>query len=227
MCGTPVSHPPGGAVLLPSSRTLISGPFAAASRRATGRFASVPPSAAGLRSGRSLVSTRADGISIRTLPTAIGLSPSRVHQIVAAADPDALAYRSRLPAPLIPGRLIDAEVQPACGGCGCLAVITRLLALRRDAARTWMRSPCLPNRLRISTGWSPTGPNQCGRRVPISATSPGPAAACSRCAFACPDPLPTRRPGLGCRAGLIRGVRAAALIGLAGRSGEPISVVRT
>ena len=31
----------------------------------------------------ALVSARADGISIRTLATAIGLSPSRVHQLVA------------------------------------------------------------------------------------------------------------------------------------------------
>jgi hypothetical protein len=42
-----------------------------------------------LRSGRSLVSARAEGISIRTLATAIGLSSSRVRQIV-AADLDAL-----------------------------------------------------------------------------------------------------------------------------------------
>ena len=38
----------------------------------------------------ALVSARAEGISIRTLATAIGLSPSRVRQIVAAADLDAL-----------------------------------------------------------------------------------------------------------------------------------------
>ena len=38
----------------------------------------------------ALVSARAEGISIRTLATAIGLSPSRVHQIVAAAGLDAL-----------------------------------------------------------------------------------------------------------------------------------------
>ena len=38
----------------------------------------------------ALVSARAEGISIRTLATAVGLSPSRVHQIVAAADLDAL-----------------------------------------------------------------------------------------------------------------------------------------
>ena len=38
----------------------------------------------------ALVSARAEGISIRTLATAAGLSPSRVHQIVAAADLGAL-----------------------------------------------------------------------------------------------------------------------------------------
>jgi hypothetical protein len=35
----------------------------------------------------ALASARAEGISIRTLATAIGLSPSRVHQIVADAWP--------------------------------------------------------------------------------------------------------------------------------------------
>src|SRR5258708_26044599 len=38
----------------------------------------------------ALASARAEGISIRTLAAAAGLSPSRVHQIVAAADLDAL-----------------------------------------------------------------------------------------------------------------------------------------
>ncbi len=38
----------------------------------------------------ALVSARAEGISIRTLATAAGLSPSRVHQLVAGADLDAL-----------------------------------------------------------------------------------------------------------------------------------------
>ena len=38
----------------------------------------------------ALVSARAEGISIRTLAAAVGLSPSRVHQLVAAADLDAL-----------------------------------------------------------------------------------------------------------------------------------------
>ena len=38
----------------------------------------------------ALASARAEGISIRTLATAVGLSPSWVHQIVADADLDAL-----------------------------------------------------------------------------------------------------------------------------------------
>ena len=38
----------------------------------------------------ALVSARAEGISIRTLATAIGLSPSRVHQFVADANLDTL-----------------------------------------------------------------------------------------------------------------------------------------
>jgi hypothetical protein len=38
----------------------------------------------------ALASARAEGISIRTLATAVGLSPSRVHQLVAGADLDAL-----------------------------------------------------------------------------------------------------------------------------------------
>ena len=38
----------------------------------------------------ALASARAEGISIRALATAIGLSPSRVHQLVANAGLDAL-----------------------------------------------------------------------------------------------------------------------------------------
>jgi len=52
----------------------------------------------------ALVSARAEGISIRTLATAIGLSPSRVHQLVADADLELRA--AGWPAPKIqtPGR---------------------------------------------------------------------------------------------------------------------------
>jgi hypothetical protein len=65
---------------------------------------------------RALVSARAEGISIRTLATAIGLSPSRVHQLVAAADLDALdAALGELraagwPAPKDPDSGEDAEL---------------------------------------------------------------------------------------------------------------------
>ena len=64
----------------------------------------------------ALASTRAEGISIRTLATAIGLSPSRVHQIVADADLDALdAVLGELraagwPAPEDPDGDDDAEL---------------------------------------------------------------------------------------------------------------------
>src|SRR6266849_6574207 len=43
----------------------------------------------------ALVSARAEGISIRTLAAAAGLSPSRVHQIVAAAWPGRAGRRAR------------------------------------------------------------------------------------------------------------------------------------
>jgi hypothetical protein len=64
----------------------------------------------------ALVSARAEGISIRTLATASGLSPSRVHQLVAAADLDALnAALGELraagwPAPEDPGSGEDTEL---------------------------------------------------------------------------------------------------------------------
>jgi hypothetical protein len=41
--------------------------------------------------GWALASAHAEGVSIRALAGAVGLSPSRVHQLVAAADLDALA----------------------------------------------------------------------------------------------------------------------------------------
>ena len=64
----------------------------------------------------ALVSARAEGISIRTLATAIGLSPSRVHQIVADAALDAvIAALGELraggwPAPEDPGSDEDADL---------------------------------------------------------------------------------------------------------------------
>ena len=71
----------------------------------------------------ALVSARAEGISIRTLATAIGLSPSRVHQLVAAADLDALAAAlgelraAGWPAPEDPDSGEDTEL----GGRGNIA----------------------------------------------------------------------------------------------------------
>src|SRR6266536_6192876 len=64
----------------------------------------------------ALVSARAEGISIRTLAAAMGLSPSRVHQIVAAADLDALDVSlgelraAGWPAPEDPGSDEDTEL---------------------------------------------------------------------------------------------------------------------
>ena len=64
----------------------------------------------------ALASARAEGVSIRTLAAAAGLSPARVHQITAAADLDELdAALGELraagwPAPEDPGRDDDAEL---------------------------------------------------------------------------------------------------------------------
>ena len=64
----------------------------------------------------ALVSARAEGISIRTLAAAIGLSPSRVHQLVADAGLDALdAALGELraagwPAPEDPGSDEDTDL---------------------------------------------------------------------------------------------------------------------
>ncbi len=69
----------------------------------------------------ALVSARAEGISIRALAAAIGLSPSRLHQLVAAADLDVLdAALGELraagwPAPKIriPGRMPNSKAATA------------------------------------------------------------------------------------------------------------------
>ena len=60
---------------------------------------------AGRKRTRALVSARAEGISIRTLAAATRLSPSRVHQIVAAGGLDAA-----------PGELRAAAGQAVRGG---------------------------------------------------------------------------------------------------------------
>ena len=64
----------------------------------------------------ALASARAEGISIRTMAKAAGLSPSRVHQLVADADLDALdtalgeLRAAGWPAPEDPGSDEDAEL---------------------------------------------------------------------------------------------------------------------
>ncbi len=64
----------------------------------------------------ALASARAEGISIRTLASAAGLSPTRVHQITAAADMDELdaalggLRAAGWPAPEDPGGDDDAEL---------------------------------------------------------------------------------------------------------------------
>src|SRR5271165_4317446 len=64
----------------------------------------------------ALASARAEGISIRTLASAAGLSPARVHQITAAADMDELdaalggLRAAGWPAPEDPGGDDDAEL---------------------------------------------------------------------------------------------------------------------
>ena len=71
---------------------------------------------AGRERSWALASARAEGVSIRALAAAAGLSSSRVHQIVAAADPDELdAALGELraagwPAPEDPGGDDDAEL---------------------------------------------------------------------------------------------------------------------
>ena len=58
----------------------------------------------------ALASARAEGVSIRTLAAAAGLSPARVHQITAAADLDALdAARCTVNA-------LDRRFGRRCGG---------------------------------------------------------------------------------------------------------------
>lgn len=62
----------------------------------------------------ALASARAEGVSIRTLAAAAGLSPARVHQITAGADLDELDAESGelrgWPAPEDPGGDDDAEL---------------------------------------------------------------------------------------------------------------------
>lgn len=110
---------------------------------------------------RTLVSARAEGISIRTLATAAGLSPSRVHQLVAAdlarvaavidriaADVDELARARRVQdlntAAVLPDRRAerrrrlaepDLEFRAFCARKGLPASSTQQLERAWDAWR--------------------------------------------------------------------------------------------
>ena len=94
--------------------------------------------------GRGRWSGPRRGISIRTLATAAGLSPSPVHQIVADADPDALdAALGELraagwPAPEHPDSGEDTEL------CGRDNIADRACSSRRQAvppAERWQGQP--------------------------------------------------------------------------------------
>jgi hypothetical protein len=60
----------------------------------------------------------------------------------------------------------------ATGRFSALGVQRSRVWRERGLARTCMRSPCRPNRLRISTAPFPVLPNQCGSRASNSAASP-------------------------------------------------------
>jgi hypothetical protein len=87
----------------------------------------------------ALASARAEGISIRTLAAAAGLSPARVHQITAAADLDGLdAALGELraagwPAPEDPGGEDDAELDGR--GLICDRLLDEVGWLRQCAGR--------------------------------------------------------------------------------------------
>lgn len=87
----------------------------------------------------ALVTARAEGISICALATAIGLSPSRVHQIVADADPDALD------AALVELRAARPGTEPFSSAEGCLAV-------------SWANTPCRSDILGFKCGSGSPGP---------------------------------------------------------------------
>lgn len=109
----------------------------------------------------NLASARVEGVSIRTLATAVGLSPSRVHQLVTGADLDALdtalgeLRAAGWPAPE------DAESNEDIELDGRALIADRL----NDEVR-WLRrwpggspsSPLAGIRRRSTCAWAPTGP---------------------------------------------------------------------
>ena len=138
----------------------------------------------------ALASARADGISIRTLATVVGLSPSRVHQIVAAADLDALdaalgelrAAGWKAPEVQTPGRTPNwtaGTISPTgypmrWAGCGSAQTGSRIWML----IATRQRSTCgRPPTGRTELSWPSTW-RGCGRSSTASplmwTSSPGP-----------------------------------------------------
>ena len=140
----------------------------------------------------ALASARAEGVSIRTLAAAAGLSPARVHQITADADLDGLdAALGELraagwPAPEDPDGDDDAELDGR--DLICDRMLDEVGWLRQCAG--WLthlhtkefprRSTCAPKTI-IPTGrtWRPTcpeWPRSCSGSPPTSMSWPAPAA---------------------------------------------------
>ena len=138
----------------------------------------------------ALASARAEGISIRTLATAAGLSPSRVHQIVAAADLDALdAALGELraagwPAPEDPDSGEDTELDGRDNIADRLSDEVSWRGSAQTGSRTWtltatrQRSTCArPPTGQTGPSW-PSTSRGCGRSStaspPTWTNSPGP-----------------------------------------------------
>jgi hypothetical protein len=139
----------------------------------------------------ALASAHAEGVSIRTLAAAAGLSSSRVHQIVAAADLDALdAALGELravgwPAPEDPEGDDDAELDGR-----------ELIADRLSDEVSWLRQ-CADWLAHLDADSYPPAvnlrPSPTGRTGPSwPSTSPG----CGRSSTASP-PTSTSSPGPG------------------------------
>jgi len=140
----------------------------------------------------SLASARAEGISIRKLAAAAGLSPARVHQITAGADLDGLdAALGELraagwPAPEDPDADDDAELDGRDLICDRLAdeagwlrqCAGWLIHLHTKEFPRW--STCGPKAIiPIARTWWPTCPGwlrSCSGLPPTSMSWPGPAA---------------------------------------------------
>jgi hypothetical protein len=104
------------------------------------------PEQAGRERAWTLAPARAEGISIRTLATAIGLSPSPVHQLVADAGLDALDAAFGEPAP-------TADKAPRCTAAVGPQALTATLAQQDRRAQNrsfWARHPAPPGKFVIA-----------------------------------------------------------------------------